>query len=144
MKPNIGKAIGGGAAGTAVMTLFMYFVAPMMMGGPMDVARMLGGMMGDATPYNMLWMMGMGVHILNGVVIFPLIYVFALYGVLPGAPWLKGLIWGLVLWLVSQTAMPMMMGMPMFGGGNVMMVMGSLMGHAAYGVLLGLVGGEGE
>ena len=144
MKPNIGKAIGGGAAGTAVMTMMMYFVAPMMLGGPMDVAAMIGGMMGEVDGHNMIWMMGMGVHILNGVVIFPLIYVFALFGVLPGDPWLKGLIWGLVLWLLSQTMMPMMMGMPMFAGGNMMPVMASFMSHAIYGGLLGFIGGEGE
>lgn len=143
MKPNIGKAIGGGAAGTIVMTMMMYFVSPMM-GVKMDVAAMLGGMMGAAEPYNMFWMMGMGAHILNGVVIFPLIYVFALFGILPGDPWLKGLIWGLVLWLISQTGMAMMMDMPMFSGGNMMPLMASFMSHAIYGGLLGFIGGEGE
>ena len=143
MKPNIGKCIGGGLAGTVVMTLMMYFVSPMM-GVKMDVAAMLGGMMGEAAPYNMFWMMGMGAHFLNGVVIFPLIYVFVLFGILPGAPWLKGLIWGLVLWLLSQTMMPIMMGMPMFGGGNMMAVMGSFVSHAIYGGLLGFIGGDEE
>lgn len=142
MKPNIGKAIGGGVAGTVVMTLMMYFVAPMM-DVTMDVAAMLGSMMGAVDGYNMFWMMGMGAHILNGVVIFPLIYVFALFGILPGDPWLKGLIWGLVLWLISQTAMPMMMGGEMFAGG-MMPVMASFMNHAIYGGLLGFIGGEGE
>ncbi len=143
MKPNIGKAIGGGAAGTAVMTMMMYFVSPMM-GVKMDVAAMLGGMMGAAEPYNMFWMMGMGAHFLNGVVIFPLIYVFVLFKFLPGPPAVRGLIWGLALWLLSQTMMPMMMGGPMFAGGNMAAVMGSFMSHAIYGGLLGFIGGDAE
>ena len=140
MKPSIAKAIGGGAAGTVLMTMMMYFVSPMM-GVKMDLAAMLGGMMGEAAPYNMFWMMGMGAHFLNGVVIFPLIYVFVLFGILPGVPWLKGLTWGLVLWLLSQT---MMMGMPMFAGGNMMAVMGSFVSHSIYGGLLGFIGGGEE
>lgn len=143
MKLNIGKVIGGGLAGTVVMTMMMYFVSPMM-GVKMDVAAMLGGMMGEAVPYNMFWMMGMGAHFLNGVVIFPLIYVFVLFKFLPGAPAVRGLIWGLVLWLLSQTMMPMMMGMPMFAGGNMMAVMGSFVSHAFYGGLLGFIGGPEE
>ena len=142
MKPNIGKAIGGGLAGTVVMTMMMYFVAPMMMGAPMDVAAMLGGMMGDPAENAMLWWMGMGAHFMMGVVIFPLIYVFLLFGILPGAPWLKGVILGLILWILSQTVMPMMMGMPMFA--NMMAVMASLMSHAIYGALLGGIAGDKE
>ena len=144
MKPNIGKTILGGLVATVLMTAGMYFIAPIMMGGPMDVAKMLGSMLGDAEPYNTHWLMGMAAHVLNGVVIFPLIYAFLLFRVLPGGPWLKGLIWGLALWLVPQTALPMMMGNEMFGGGDMMKVMGAFGGHAVYGVLLGVIGGEEE
>ncbi len=46
MKPNMRKAILGGFAATAVMTFMMYFVAPMMIGQPMDIAAMLGSNVG--------------------------------------------------------------------------------------------------
>ena len=78
----------GGFAATAVMTFMMYFVAPMMIGQPMDIAAMLGSTLGDS------WALGMMAHAVNGVLIFPLIYVLVLYRFLPGAPWLKGATWG--------------------------------------------------
>ncbi len=47
------NAIIGGLAGTIAMTLMMYGVAPMMLGRPMDVAAMLGAMLGGS------WILGM-------------------------------------------------------------------------------------
>lgn len=96
MRPNVWKAIGGGAVGTLAMTVMMYSVAPMMLGRPMDVAAMLGSLLGGS------WAMGMLMHVLNGAVIFPLIYAYLLYQRLSGEAWVRGTVWGLVLWFVSQ------------------------------------------
>ncbi len=140
MRPNIGNTILGGFVGTVVMTLMMYFVAPMMLGRPMDVAGMLGGMLGGS------WMMGLLMHFINGTVIFPLIYAYLLYRALPGAPWLKGTIWGLILWFLSQAMVTPMMGGGFFSSnaGGLMAVMASLLGHAIYGALLGGLAGAAE
>lgn len=138
MKPSVGKAILGGLVGTVLITLMMYFVAPMMMGQRMDIAAMLGSMMGNS------WMLGMIVHFMNGTIIFPLIYVFVLYGFVPGKPWTKGLLWGVVLWLLAQLAVMPMMGGGFFSAqmGGMMAAMGSLVGHLVYGATLGAVTGE--
>jgi hypothetical protein len=140
MKSNPVKAILGGIVGTVVMTLMMYYVAPMMLGQPMDVAGMLGSVLGGS------WMMGMIMHFINGSLIFPLIYTYFLYRVLPGEPWLRGTIWGLILWFLSQAVITPMMGGGMFSAnaGGLMAVVASLIGHAVYGVLLGAVAGAGE
>ncbi len=140
MRPSPRKAIIGGLVGTLVMTFMMYTVARMMLGRPMDVAAMLGGLLGNS------WMMGMAMHLLNGIIIFPLIYAFLLYGVLPGAPWLRGTIWGLILWIVSQAIVTPMMGGGLFSAkaGGMMAVMASLIAHAVYGVLLGWLAGTAE
>ena len=140
MRPNLVKTVLGGFVGTIVMTLMMYFVAPMMLGKPMDVAAMLGGMLGGS------WMMGMVVHLINGAVIFPLIYVYLLYRVLPGFPWLKGLIWGLTLWFLSQVLVTPMVGGWIFSAkaGGLMAVMASLIAHVIYGVLLGEISSASE
>ncbi len=137
MKPSVSKAILGGLAGTILITLMMYFVAPMMLGKPMDTAAMLGKMLGDS------WILGMMMHFINGTVIFPLIYVFAIYPVLTGKPWIRGALWGVALWILSQAVV-----MPMMGGGflsshmgGMMAVVASLMGHAAYGAVLGGITG---
>ncbi len=139
MQPNIGKTIAGGFVGTLVLTLMMYFVAPMMLGKPMDIAGMLGGMLGG-------WMMGMVMHIVNGTVIFPLIYAYLLYRVLPGEPWLKGTIWGLILWLLLEVMVMPMMGAGLFSAyaGGMMAVVAALIGHAIYGALLGGIAGAAE
>ena len=56
---------------------------------------------------------------------------------------MKGITWGLVLWLLAQVVM-----MPMMGAGffsvSVMPAMGSLIGHLAYGWLLGWIAGSSK
>jgi hypothetical protein len=140
MRPNTQKTIVGGVVGTLVMTFMMYFVAPMMLGRPMDIAAMLGSLLGNS------WAMGMAMHLLNGIVVFPLVYAFLLYGRLPGPPWLRGTTWGLILWFISQALVTPMMGGGIFSAksGGMMAVVASLIGHAVYGVLLGAVSGPGE
>lgn len=137
MHSHATKAILGGFVGTVAITLMMYFVAPMMLGKPMDTAAMLGSMLGGS------WAMGMLMHFVAGTVIFPLIWVYLLYRRLPGDPWLKGTIWGLILWLLSQALITPMMGGGFFSAkaGGLMAVMASLIGHAVYGVLLGVIAG---
>ncbi len=134
-RPSISRSILGGFVGSVAITMMMYFVAPMMLGGPMDIAKMLGSMLGDS------WWAGMVMHFANGTVIFPLIYAFLLYGVLPGSPAVKGITWGVALWLLAQVVVMPMMGAGFFSG-SVMAAMGSLMGHFAYGLLLGWIAGS--
>lgn len=136
MQPNVGRSILGGFAGTLAMTAMMYMVAPMM-GLRMDIAQMLGSMLGNN------WWAGMMMHFVNGTIIFPLIYVYLLYQWLPGRPVVKGTTWGGVLWFFSQAIV-----MPMMGGGvfsmnmgGMMAVVGSLVGHLLYGSILGAIGG---
>jgi hypothetical protein len=39
----------------------------------------------------------------NGVLIFPAIYAYALYDRVPGSPAIKGTVWGIALWLMAQS-----------------------------------------
>jgi uncharacterized membrane protein YagU involved in acid resistance len=116
----------------------MYLGGPMMGLPRMDIAAMLGGMLGG-------WGMGMAMHFLNGTVIFPLIYAYLLFAKLPGSSQLKGILWGLILWVLAQIVVMPMMGAGLFGlsmGGGMMPAFGSLMGHIVYGVLLGWIAGH--
>ncbi len=137
MKPSVGKAIVAGLTGTILITLMMYFVAPMMLGKPMDTAGMLGKMLGDS------WILGMMMHFINGTVIFPLIYLLAIYPVLTGKPWIRGTLWGVALWILSQAVVMPMMGGGFFSSqmGGMMAAVASLMGHIAYGAVLGGITG---
>lgn len=88
----------------------------------------------------------MMMHLLNGIVIFPLIYAYALFGKLPGSPAARGIQWGVGLWLAAGLVLMPMMGAGIFGTrmGGLMSAMASLMGHIVYGGLLGWIAGEGH
>lgn len=137
--PTFARAALGGFVGTLVMTGMMYIVAPMM-GLRMDIATMLGSMLGGS------WIAGMAMHFVNGSVIFPAVYAYALYAHLPGAPAIRGTIWGLILWLVAQTVVMPMMGAGLFSSamGGAMAAMGSLIGHVLYGSILGIIASTPE
>jgi hypothetical protein len=137
MKPNLMKAILGGLAGTVMMTMMMRFVAPIMLGHPMDIAGMLASMIGGA------WAMGMAAHLLNGIAIFPLVYAFVIFRYLPGPPVLRGVLWGAVLWLAAEALVMPMAGAGFFSSeiGGAKAVIAALMGHLVYGALLGYIAG---
>ena len=133
MKLSVKKSMLGGFVGTAVMTMMMYKGAPILIGKKMDIAARIGSMIGDN------WAIGMALHWLNGVIVFPLIFALVLFPLLPGKAVVKGIIWALALWLIAQLVL-----MPMTGGGlfssnigGMKVVMASFMGHLIYGAILG-------
>ena len=132
--PTFTRAALGGFVGTLAMTGMMYLVAPMM-GVRMDIAAMLGSMLGGS------WIAGLTMHFVNGAVIFPAIYVYALYARMAGSPAVRGALWGIALWLIAQVVVMPMMGAGLFSSamGGMMAAMGSLIGHILYGSLLGVV-----
>jgi uncharacterized membrane protein YagU involved in acid resistance len=134
---RIPRALLAGVVATAAMTFMAYFVSPVMLGHPMDIAQMLSGFAGGS------WAIGMLMHLMNGIVVFPLIYLIVLYRFLPGAPWLKGILWGVVLWLSLEIVIEPMMGAGMFSTNQAGAkgVMAALVAHLIYGVLLGALTG---
>ena len=140
MKPNLLKSMAGGLAGTVVMSMMMRFVAPMMLGHPMDIAAMLGNMMGGS------YALGMAAHLMNGIVIFPLAYAFLAFRYLPGPPALRGMMFGTILWLLAEVMVMPMAGAGFFSSeiGGAKAVMAALMGHLVYGALLGAIAGTAE
>lgn len=140
MKPHIVKILIGGLAGTLLMTLMMRFAAPMLIGRPMDIAALLGNMMGG------IYVMGMAAHIMLGVLVLPLVYAILLFRFLPGAPLVKGLLFGSILWLIAETLVMPMAGAGFFMSeiGGMKAVMAALMGHLAYGGVLGAIAGRYE
>ena len=138
-KPNFTQAALGGFAGTLVMTAMMYLVAPML-GVKMDIAGMLGSMLGGS------WAAGLMMHVVNGAVIFPALYTFVVYDRLPGSALVKGLTFGVALWLVQQTMVIPMMGAGILSRamGGMMAAMGALVGHLLYGATLGVVASAQE
>lgn len=146
MKPTIGKAIFAGFVATLALTALMY-MGPMMGMPKMDIAGMLGSLfngMEMVGEYSTQWWMGMTMHFINGAIIFPLIYVFVLYRILPGPNVVKGMTWGFILFVLAQVMVMPMVGMGVFTSAapnQMMMVMGSLIGHLLYGAVFGGLAG---
>ena len=130
MKPNLSMVFLGALIGTPAMTVAMYVIAPIV-GVRVDIVAMLGEMLG--------WRMGMLVHILNGVIIFPLVFAFLLYRFLPGSAGAKGMAFGAALWLASQVVAMPIMGAGLFSvyAGGMRAAAASLFGHLVYGAFLG-------
>ena len=137
MNPSIGRAIAGGFVGTVLLTSMMRFVAPMMTGQKMDVAGKLGEMIGLGQ------IAGMIMHFLIGSLVFALIYAFLFFRFLPGAPWQKGLLSGVIFWLGLETVMMPMIGAGFFSSqmGGMKIVVAALIAHLIYGAALGGIAG---
>jgi hypothetical protein len=130
------KALLGGFVGTTMMTIMMYFVRPMLVGAPMDIAAEIGSQMGGN------WWLGMAVHVLIGVVFVPVLLVTFLSKFLPGPSIVKGLLTGIGLWGLAMTIVMPMMGKGLFLtaiGEGPKAIVAAFMAHAVYGLLLGKI-----
>ncbi|MEX1258616.1 MAG: DUF6789 family protein [Gemmatimonadota bacterium] len=129
MNISYGRAVLGGLVGTVLMTVVGLWIAPMMGMPAMNPAEMLAGAMGG------MLALGWAAHFMIGTVL-ALIYAVVAPS-LPGAPVVRGALYGIAPFLLAQIAVIPMMGMPIFSG-SMTMAMGSLIGHLIYG---GVVGG---
>ncbi len=133
MRSNaIGRAVLAGLAATAVMTLIM-LMAPLMGMPEMNIEGMLSGFMGVPT------FIGWAGHFMIGVVL-AIGYSVFFEPRLHNAPVARGILYGLIPWIVSQVMVNPMMGAGLFASNTpapFLMVMGSLLGHVAYGAVLG-------
>ncbi|MDF1501268.1 MAG: hypothetical protein P1P76_12445 [Anaerolineales bacterium] len=127
-----------GLVGTLLMTLLMY-MAPSMGMPKMDIIGMLGTMFTSGE--RAARALGTVMHFMMGAV-FGIAYAF-LWNVGVGSPtWVWGLIFGAGHTVVALLTMPLMMGMhprpPEMESGPRMML-GSLMGHLVFGLVVALV-----
>lgn len=101
----------------------MYTAAPMM-GVRMDIAEMLGSMLGNS------WAAGLAAHVMNGAIVFPMLFAAVLFMRRSGSPVVRGVTWGAILWLVAQVVVMPMMGAGFFSvaSGGAMAAVASLMG----------------
>ena len=137
MKTKISQGIIAGILGTAAMTVVM-FMAPMMGIPKMNAAEMLSMMTG--TPVITGWI----IHFIIGT-IFAMAYSFIFMDIVKriNNKVLKGTIFSLSVFVFAQIAMAimgaMMGGMPPMEGSMILMLLGSILGHIIYGVVVVLV-----
>lgn len=130
------KTMVGGLVATAAMTALM-LMAPMMGMPEMNIGAMLAGMLG--VPTTLGWVM----HVMIGI-LFAFGYTYLAGPRLPiQQPFLRGMVYGLVVFLFAQImlfgmgAMGLMPNSPMEN--SELALLGSLMGHLVYGGVLGAV-----
>ena len=126
----------GGIIGTAVMTVVM-MIAPMMGMPKMNPPQMLSMMMGF--PIIVGWI----VHFMIGV-IFAMAYAFLFINVVKKVNnnILKGAIFGMAVFIFAQIMMAimgaMMGGMPPMEGSMMLIMIGSIMGHVIFGIVVAM------
>ena len=130
MNTKISNSILGGIVGTIIMTIVM-MIAPMMGMPKMSPPAMLAGMM------NMPLGMGWIIHFIIGVMFaFTYTYLFA-PKVKIGNIFLKGAVFGFVVFVFAQIMMAIMgamLPMPKMEGSMMLIMIGSIIGHVIYGM----------
>src|SRR5262245_49837107 len=145
------RAVYGGFLGVALMTVWIR--AAWLLGfPPLEGGSLLGSMLiGNLLhrDVNAQFILGMLFQLILGTALALLYGEF--YARLPGGhePWVHGLLFALLLWVVGQLIVAPLLGA--LAGVNVgifslglgpMALIGSLIGHAIYGVILGTVYGH--
>ena len=125
------RATIGGLIGTLVFTLMMKFLAPEMIGHPMDIAAVLGTFTGLGTSA------GVVIHFLLGTIGFAIGFVIV-GPYLPGPGWLRGVIFMTAIWLLAGLIAMPVLGVGLFFGGAKEAI-AALFGHGALGAILGMI-----
>jgi uncharacterized membrane protein YagU involved in acid resistance len=83
---------------------------------------------------------GWTIHFVMGIILAA-IYAAAFVGRLPGPPVVRGLLYGLLLFLLAQLLFMPLVGAGFFSRGDPPTLLGSLIGHLGYGALVGVTYG---
>jgi len=95
----LGRAVLGGLAGTALLTVILY-AAPLVGLPSPDLVGWLT-MNERPVPFNeSRWWGAMAFHVLAGTFGWPLLYAIFIHPLLPGPTWARGVGFGVLLWLV--------------------------------------------
>ena len=129
------RALLAGFVATFIFTFSMYVVSTLLSGWPVDFVGTLGRLLGVS------WATALVVHLLVGAILLPVLYVRLVDPLLSGTPAARGVTWGVMLWLGSQAIL-----LPLSGGGffssasgGMVAALDSLIGHAAYGMVFGVL-----
>ena len=123
---------------TLVLEMMMQVGAPKMLGiPPMSPANLITNILGLPQGH----IVGALVHFGLGLIVFPIGYMIIAYRHFPGGRLLRGILWGVLLWLVAMAVVAPLAGMPFFFGFGMPM-MAALVAHIVYGVILAVIVGK--
>ena len=139
MNTKITQSLVAGIAATVVMTIVM-MIAPMMGMPKMSPPAMMAGMMG--MPIVVGWIM----HFMIGI-IFAASYIYLFQPkVKIGSKLFKGILFGITIFIFAQIAMAIMGamagGMPEPEGSMLPIIIGGVMGHVVFGIVVALMAKE--
>jgi hypothetical protein len=135
VKAKLVRALIGGFAGTLVFTLMGLFLAPKIIGQPMDVAALMAPMLGGSHTAGVI------AHFVTGTVVFPIAYLIFGIRTLPGPAWLRGALFLIPVYLVAMAVVMPFLGQGLFFG-SPPKAMVALMGHVAFGLVMGAIIGK--
>lgn len=127
---NFKSSILAGILGTVAMTLLL-IVVPSKEMPIMNIPGML------ATALHVPLFVGWLAHLVIGAILASgYAFLFATGPAFPG--WVKGLLYGLIPWVIAMMLVFPLLGQPAFGG-SMSMTISTLVAHLLYGAVVGLV-----
>lgn len=137
---KIARATLAGVAGTAAMSALI-LVELVVHLPTVAIGQVLGSSLGLASALPSVGAeLGWVLHFVIGVIL-ALVYAGLFVSRLPGAPWVRGLLYGILVFLLAQVAFMPFVGGGFFSRGDPELILGSLLGHLLYGGIIGWVYG---
>ena len=138
MNNQLKQAIISGIAGKVAMTIFMLWLGPLVGLPEMNTAAMLSMMIGLSVVLG--WIM----HFVIGIVLAAMyVFFFSKVARKISSPVVKGLVFGGVAFIIGQVGLGIMGalfgGMPPMEGSMMLMMIGSIIGHLIFGVVVVLI-----
>ena len=137
---NATRAAAAGLVGTGVMTALL-LVEPSVGLPKIAMGQVLSTSLGLTSAHLTIGpALGWALHFLIGMS-FALLYAAVFERRLPGTPLIRGLLYGLLVFVVAQLVFMPLVGGGVFSRGDVELLTGSLVGHLVYGGLTGWIYG---
>ena len=129
------RATAAGAIGTGVLTA-LWLVEPSVGLPRIAVGQILSTFMSVSVAHLHVGVTGgWAVHLVVGILL-ALAYAAFLAEKLPGAPIARGALYGALVFVVAQIVFMPMVGAGFFSRGDIALLVGSLLGHVVYGVVV--------
>ena len=135
VKSKLPRALIGGFIGTALFTLMGMFIAPKVLGQPMDVVALIAPLLGGSHTAGVI------AHFVTGTIVFPIAYLVLGIRWLPGPGWLRGALFLIPLYLGAMVVVMPFLGQGLFFD-SAPKAMVAFMGHVAFGMVMGAIIGK--
>ena len=132
------RAVAAGLIGTAAMTSLL-LIEPSVGLPRIAIGQILSTALGLTPAYLTAGaVMGWIIDFLVGA-LFALVYAAFLERRLPGVPVVRGVIFGILVFILAQLVFMPLVGGGLFSHGDLQMLLGSFLGHIVYGAIVGWI-----